>query len=130
MNRPTGSTVRTVTLEGNPWFVAQEVLACIALNPNQTWAHLRPLSEDEKRTVTPTTLTSLFRVGRGSKRLTLISESGLYKLIMRSDKPEARAFQDWVTRDVLPAIRKEGMGQPGIEACLRTERPSLPAQPC
>lgn len=38
----------------------------------------------------------------------LISESGLYKLIMRSDKPEAKAFQDWVTRDVLPAIRKDG----------------------
>ncbi|WP_425292724.1 BRO-N domain-containing protein [Agrobacterium tumefaciens] len=38
----------------------------------------------------------------------MISESGLYKLIMRSDKPEARKFQDWVTRDVLPAIRKTG----------------------
>ncbi len=37
-----------------------------------------------------------------------VSESGLYKLIMRSDKPAARAFQDWVTRDVLPAIRKDG----------------------
>lgn len=38
----------------------------------------------------------------------IVSESGLYKLIMRSDKPEAKAFQDWVTRDVLPAIRKDG----------------------
>ncbi|WP_366518336.1 BRO family protein [uncultured Paracoccus sp.] len=45
--------------------------------------------------------------GRGSANL-IISESGLYKLAMRSDKPEARAFQDWVTRDVLPAIRKDG----------------------
>lgn len=38
----------------------------------------------------------------------LISESGLYKLILRSDKPQARLFQNWVTRDVLPAIRKDG----------------------
>ena len=43
--------------------------------------------------------------GRPNK---LINESGLYKLIMRSDKAEAKAFQDWVTRDVLPAIRKDG----------------------
>ena len=41
-------------------------------------------------------------------RASLVSESGLYKLIMRSDKPEARKFQDWVTREVLPAIRKDG----------------------
>jgi len=41
-------------------------------------------------------------------RLLVLNESGLYKLIMRSDKPEARRFQDWVTRDVLPAIRKDG----------------------
>lgn len=40
--------------------------------------------------------------------LKFVSESGLYKLIMRSDKPEARKFQDWVTREVLPAIRKTG----------------------
>ena len=45
-----------------------------------------------------------------------INESGLYKLVMRSDKPEARKFQDWVTREVLPAIRKVGryiMGEAG-----------------
>lgn len=40
--------------------------------------------------------------------IALISESGLYKLVMRSDKPEAKRFQDWVTKDALPAIRKDG----------------------
>jgi prophage antirepressor-like protein len=40
--------------------------------------------------------------------MAIVSESGLYKLIMRFDKPEARSFQDWVTRDILPAIRKDG----------------------
>jgi phage regulator Rha-like protein len=47
-------------------------------------------------------------VGRGGKPALIVSESGLYKVLMRSDKPEAKAFQDWVTRDVLPAIRKDG----------------------
>ena len=47
--------------------------------------------------------------GRGGARHTLlIAESGLYKLVLRSDKPQAKAFQDWVTRVVLPAIRKDG----------------------
>lgn len=45
---------------------------------------------------------------RGVPSLSLISESGFYKLIMRSDKPDARKFQDWVTREVLPSIRKDG----------------------
>lgn len=43
--------------------------------------------------------------GRPNK---IVSESGLYKLVMRSDKPEAKAFQDWVTGTVLPSIRKDG----------------------
>lgn len=45
---------------------------------------------------------------RGNPRRNLVSESGLYKLITRSDKPEAKPFQEWVTRDVLPSIRKTG----------------------
>ncbi|MGV3576629.1 MAG: Bro-N domain-containing protein [Devosia sp.] len=44
------------------------------------------------------------------KDAVLVPESGLYKLTMRSDKAEARPFQDWVTREVLPAIRKTGWG--------------------
>ncbi len=46
--------------------------------------------------------------GKGMNQAKLISESGLYKLVMRSDKKEAKAFQDCVTKDVLPAIRKDG----------------------
>ena len=40
--------------------------------------------------------------------VSLVSESGLYKLVLRSNKPEAKPFQDWVTKTVLPAIRKDG----------------------
>lgn len=52
-----------------------------------------------------------------ANQASVISESGLYKLIMRSDKPQAKAFQDWVTKEVLPSIRKTGSfvtGQPSL----------------
>lgn len=52
------------------------------------------------------TLRSIF--GRGQSRLAILSERGLYKLIMRSDKKKAKQFQDWVAREVLPSIRKTG----------------------
>lgn len=49
------------------------------------------------------------------KKVNLISKSGFYKLVMRSEKPRARAFHDWSSRDVLPTIRKDG----GYELCAR-----------
>lgn len=65
--------------------------------------HLLKLAGDQKRPVPPNVIG-----GKGTQGITIISESGLYKLALRSDKKEAEAFQDWVTRDVLPAIRKDG----------------------
>ncbi len=60
--------------------------------------------------------------------LTLLSESGLYKLIMRSDKPQARPFQDWVTKDVIPAVRKDGVTSwASIRRPLAAERDHIPA---
>lgn len=100
------NNVRVVEIDGGPWFVAADVSAILGLG-NASMA-CRVLGSDEKRTATRATNINLFADGRGSARLILISESGLYKLVMRSDKPAARAFQDWVTRDVLPAIRKTG----------------------
>ena len=47
-------------------------------------------------------------MGQQAPCFSIIAESGLYKLVMRSDKPQAKKFQDWVTRDVLPTIRKTG----------------------
>jgi len=59
--------------------------------------------------------------------LGLISESGLYKLVMRSDKPEAREFQDWVTRVVLPAIRKDCLSCPqGVPIAARNSPDRVP----
>lgn len=71
--------------------------------------HFRKLAWEEHQNVQGVDPTHLKR------RYGAVSESGLYKLIMRSDKPAARAFQDWVTRDVLPAIRKDGMYVMGEE---------------
>ena len=102
-------SIRTVEIDGAPWFVAKDVCRCLGLN-NTTLA-LRPLAEDEKgfnRINTP----------GGPQSLYTLTESGLYKLVMRSDKPEARKFQDWVTRDVLPAIRKDGGYIMGVKGRL------------
>lgn len=91
-----------VEIDGQPWFVAADV--CRILGLSQVTNALRNLGRDE------ITLTRI-KGFRGS-HINTISESGLYKLVMRSDKPAARKFQDWVTRsrletlDVLPAIRK------------------------
>jgi prophage antirepressor-like protein len=101
-------TIRAVEIEGEPWFAANDVCKALSLyvnqrgQPNVTEA-CRKLNTDEvsfSRIETPT--------GGASPKMRIVSESGLYKLIMRSDKPEAKAFQDWVTREVLPAIRKTG----------------------
>ena len=90
-------TIRVVEKDGQPWFAAVDTCKVLGLR-NPTMA-MRHLAEAER---------TLNRIeGSASRSLNLISESGLYKLIMRSDKPVAKPFQDWVTRTVLPAIRKD-----------------------
>ena len=96
--------VHVVEIDGSPWFVAASICRCLEMNVAKgTHKWLSRLGSDEKQTHT-------LPVGikQGNPNVTVISESGLYKLIMRSDKPEAKAFQDWVTREVLPSIRKNG----------------------
>lgn len=93
-----GTSLRTLTDEaGEPWFVAKDVCDILALS-NATVA-LQSLDDDE--------LTK-FNLGGQHGESNIISEPGLYKLIMRSRKPEAKEFQRWVTHDVLPQIRRTG----------------------
>lgn len=97
------TTIRVIEIDGQPWFLARD---CADLLGFRTTAgagwYTRHLDDDEVKTITA-------KEGRrGNPRQTVISESGLYKLIMRSDKPEAKPFQDWVARVVLPTIRKDG----------------------
>jgi anti-repressor protein len=88
--------------QGNPWWLAYEV--CRILGLGNTTMAVRRLDDEEK--------SRFNRIEAGIKAsgnpVPVVNESGLYKLIMRSDKPEAKAFQDWVTKEVLPQIRKTG----------------------
>jgi len=97
--------VRVVTIGDDPWFVVADVVKVLGIC-NTTNA-LRPLDDDQKQNVKASNLYSA-KVSFPNRGANVISESGLYKLIMRSDKPQAKAFQDWVTREVLPSIRKDG----------------------
>lgn len=96
-----GAALRTLTDEaGEPWFVAKDVCDILGVeNSRKATAELDP---DEKNTVT------ISDGIPGNPNKTIISEPGLYKLIMRSRKPEAKEFQRWVTHEVLPSIRKHG----------------------
>jgi len=91
--------VRTVMRNGEPWFVAVDV--CNALDIGNPTMALRRLDGDEQA------LSSIEGASRSNK-INVISESGLYALILRSRKPVARQFAKWVTAEVLPAIRRRG----------------------
>lgn len=90
-----GGNLRTIELDGEPWFVAADVCRILGLavwkGKAKTGSACKNLGPDEKGVARIDTL-------GGPQRLTIVSESGLYKLIMRSDKDTARPFQDWVKR--------------------------------
>ncbi|MDL2200635.1 BRO family protein [Halopseudomonas aestusnigri] len=99
--------IRIAELDGQPWFIAVDVCHALGFNLSAGAApHMKKVANDERRVLKASDLPK--SVLGSAPSITVVSESGLYKLIMRSDKPEARRFQDWVTRDVLPAIRKDG----------------------
>jgi prophage antirepressor-like protein len=96
------NTVRVIEgSEGEPWFAANDVLDILGCGKSNRWNWLQRLLADEMGN-------SCIITPGGEQRVRTVSESGLYKLVMRSNKPEAREFQNWVTREVLPAIRKDG----------------------
>ncbi|MPM59040.1 hypothetical protein SDC9_105878 [bioreactor metagenome] len=93
--------IRILDNNGEPWFVAKDV--CDILEINNSRDALSSLDDDERNTVA---ITDTIR--RGNPNVNIISESGLYKLVMRSRKPAAKQFVKWVTKDVLPGIRRNG----------------------
>ena len=93
-------SVRIITREGEPWFVAADV--CRALENSNNRDALSQLDDDEKGV----TLTD---PPGGEQELLIINEPGLYTLVLDSRKPEARAFKRWITHEVIPAIRKYGV---------------------
>lgn len=99
--------VRVIMRCADPWFVAKDACDCLAIaDASQA---CKNLDDDEKQVVVRSPeLSLLFRESSNAPTMTLISESGLYTLIMRSNKPEAKVFRKWVTSEVLPSIRKTG----------------------
>ena len=92
--------VRVVTDEyGNPWFVAKDV--CEVLDHTSSTRAVEGLDDDEKG------VRKVQSLG-GNQETNVVSESGLYTLIIRSNKPNAKKFRKWVTSEVLPSIRKTG----------------------
>lgn len=105
-----GASLRTLTDEaGEPWFVAKDV--CDILELTNPAVALQSLDEDEK-----TNLSNSYVWSEPGRRPLIISEPGLYRLVMRSRKPEAKEFQRWVTHEVLPSIRKTGGYIPATDA--------------
>ncbi len=105
---PTGHTLRSTLIDGEPWFVAVDLARALGLEINAgSGQHMSRLRHDERRRENGITL-GLTQGGRGNPNINLVSESGLYKLALRSDKDTATTFQDWVTGEVLPSIRKTG----------------------
>lgn len=91
--------VRTVLQDGEPWFVLKDVCEVLGLDSPHKVADR--LDADE--------LTGIkLRSGGQNREMTIINESGLYNVILRSDKPQAKPFRKWVTAEVLPSIRKHG----------------------
>lgn len=91
--------VRTVERDGEPWFVLKDVCEVLGISKYRDTASR--LDEDERGSVRVDTL-------GGPQETTVINESGLYNVILRSDKPEAKPFRRWVTSEVLPSIRRTG----------------------
>ena len=104
------SEVRTVMRDGEPWFCLVDV--CRVLDLSSPHKVAERLDRDE--------LTGIkVRSGGQTREMTFINESGLYSVILRSDKPEAKPFRKWVTSEVLPTIRKTGgYGVDGTKAAL------------
>lgn len=94
-----GNEVRTIQKDGEPWWVLKDV--CNVLDLSDTNKTAERLDVDELTRIK-------FVTGGQNREMLCINESGLYNVILRSDKPEAKPFRKWVTSEVLPSIRKHG----------------------
>lgn len=91
--------VRTVEIDGQPWWVAKDI--CAVLDLSNTTMAVAGLAEDERG------INKIDTLG-GPQEIIIINEPGLYRLIFSSRKPEAETFRRWVLHEVLPQIRKYG----------------------
>jgi prophage antirepressor-like protein len=97
---PTFGQVRTVEVDGEPWFVGKDVAEALGYS-NTRDALSKHVDEDDKATVA-------FHDGSQNRNVTAVNESGLYSLILSSKLPGAKEFKRWVISEVIPSIRKTG----------------------
>lgn len=100
-NNPEFGEIRTVEVNGEPWLVGKDVAQALGYS-NTKDAVSRHVDTEDKRG-------SRFPTPSGQQELTIINESGLYSLVLGSKLPSAKKFKRWVTSEVLPSIRKNGM---------------------
>ena len=89
----------TIQIEGEVWFVASEV--CKLLDIQNVPRAVSSLDDDEKQLYQ-------IRIAGQLRKVNIVSESGLYALVFQSKKPSAKQFRKWVTKEVIPSIRKTG----------------------
>lgn len=113
--------VRTQTLDGEPWFCLADVCAALELKNSRMATSVK----DVKSFYTLT--------AKGQQNINFINEPNLYRLIFRSNKPQAQAFADWVYSEVLPSIRKTGgygsLDVSSLAKAVAAELKTLPALP-
>jgi prophage antirepressor-like protein len=115
-----GNNVRVIDRDGEPWFVLADV--CRVLGHTNPTVAAERLDDDERATLN----NGEGRPGHGAQSFTIVSESGLYALILTSRKPAAKRFRKWVTAEVLPSIRKTG-AYVGANSALAAEVERLKA---
>ncbi|NML92368.1 Bro-N domain-containing protein [Novosphingobium olei] len=109
--------LRGIKIDGEPWFVGVDACRCVGLDISAgAGQHTSRLDADEKRTIRrkgvmgeshEPSVIALF--GKFDSQLVLVSRPGLFKLIQRSNKPEAKAFDRYVRHEVLPQIMDSGV---------------------
>lgn len=92
--------VRTLEIEGEPWFVGKDVAVALGYK-EPTKAAREKVDEDDKGV-------SKIDTPSGEQEMLIINESGLYSLVLSSKLPTAKAFKRWITSEVIPSIRKHG----------------------
>ena len=114
---PEFGELRTVEIDGEPWFVGKDVAEALGYSNTKDAITAHVASED-KKLIQRSEITTLEIPNRG---MTIINESGLYSLILSSKLPSAKEFKHWVTSEVLPSIRKNG-------AYIRNQENMTPAE--
>lgn len=99
-NNPDFGEIRTVIIDGEPWFVGKDLSTTLGYKNNTS--AMRNVDSDDK------TVCSISTPSRGNQDMTVVNESGLYSLIFGSKLESAKRFKHWVTSEVLPSIRRTG----------------------